>query len=447
MDMMIRHARTVFIRRCGTAPRLAALLALFMTAPLSALHPQQAPPLPPPDPAVYTIIHVDSAQQLADACWNLASNQAIVIAPGTYDLATVDFPNGVDGRLTVGRFGAATISNIQIRGASGNPADVLIRGGGMLDPSVPYGFQVFTARDVLIADLGVGEVYYHAIGIEGTQGARDIRLYNLHAYDAGQQIIKGSGAGADDVRVEFSQVYYRVGAVAHPHGSPPGSCYTNGIDVTGGDRWIIRDNRIARIRCQDGTLAGPSILIWQGASDTVIERNTLLDSSRGIALGLVSPSDHSGGIIRNNVISWNADAGYAVDVPIYTTSPNARILHNSARTAGRYANAVEVRFAGAVNIEVAGNLTDAAIIGRNGATPMLSGNLTQAQDGWYVDAAAGDLRLTASAQPAMNQVDRHAFAVDDFSGHSRRAPPARTDLGAHEYRGDTIFADGFDSVP
>ena len=70
---MTRPAHNVFVRSRRTPSRLAALLALSMTAPLSALHPQQAPPLPPPDPSVYTIIHVDSAQQLADACWNLVS--------------------------------------------------------------------------------------------------------------------------------------------------------------------------------------------------------------------------------------------------------------------------------------------------------------------------------------------------------------------------------------
>lgn len=437
-------------QRTSTRTRPHALIAtvaglsMLAAMPLAARHPQQAPPLPPPDPAAYTIIHVNTAQALANACWNLASDQAIVVAAGSYDLKSVNFPNGVDGRLTVGRFGAAPISHIQIRGATGNPEDVVIHGGGMLDSAVPYGFQVFTAHDVLIADLSIGNVYYHAIGIEGTQGARDIHLYNLRAHDAGQQIIKGSGAGADDVLIEFADVFYSVGAIQHPQGSPPGSCYTNGIDVTGGYRWIIRDSRLTRIRCQNGALAGPAILIWQGARDTVVERNTLLDSSRGIALGLVSSSDHSGGIVRNNVISWNGDATYAVDVPIYTTSPDARILHNTARTAGRYANAVEVRFSGATNVEVRGNLTDAAITPRNGATPTLSHNITNAHPSWFVDPQAGDLRLSANAQAAMNQVATHPQASDDFSAQPRRPAPALTELGAHEYRGDAIFADGFD---
>lgn len=53
------------------------------------------------------------------------------------------------------------------------------------------------------------------------------------------------------------------------------------------DRWIVRDNLIRGIRCQDNTLAGPSVLLWQGAIDTIVERNTILDSPCGIALGLI----------------------------------------------------------------------------------------------------------------------------------------------------------------
>lgn len=33
----------------------------------------------------------------------------------------------------------------------------------VLAPIVPFGFQVFTATDVTIADLSVGNVYYHAV--------------------------------------------------------------------------------------------------------------------------------------------------------------------------------------------------------------------------------------------------------------------------------------------
>jgi hypothetical protein len=421
---------------------MLVLCVALLSAPVLARLPQDAPALPPPGPE-FSIVSVSNAQALADACWNLASNQAIVIAPGTYDLAGVNFPNGVDGRLTIGRFGATPISHVQIRGATGNPEDVVIEGAGMLDSLVPFGIQVFTASDVLIADLSVRNVYYHAIAVQGDQGANDVTLYHLRLSDAGQQIVKGV-TGTDDVRIEYSELFLSNGAVNHPEGSPPGSCYTNAIDGVGSDRWIIRDNLIHDIRCQDLSLAGPSILLWQGAEDTLVERNTIINSSRGISLGLVSATDHFNGIVRNNFIRMDPAASYAVDVPIYTTSPNAHVLNNSALTSGRYANAIEVRYAGATGVLVANNLIDAAIQPRNGAVPVLSNNLGGAQSAWFVDVASGDLHLTAAASPAMASATALLDAADDFDGQLRPSGTNQSDIGADQTATDMIFADGFD---
>lgn len=421
---------------------LALTGSLGLCARASARTPDQAPSLAPPGPE-FSVVGVSTAQALADACWNLGSNQAIVIAPGTYDLASVAFPNGVDGRLTVGRFGAAPISHIQIRGATGNPADVVIQGAGMLDPVAPFGIQVFTASDVLIADLSVRNVYYHAIAVQGDQGAHDIRLYHVRLSDAGQQIVKGV-PGADDVRIEYSELFLANGAVNHPEGSPPGSCYTNAIDGVGADRWIVRDNLIHDIRCQDLSLAGPSILLWQGSTDTLVERNTIIDSSRGIALGLVSATDHFNGIVRNNFIRMNPAATYAVDVPIYVTSPDAKVLNNTALTSGRYPNAIEARYAGATGVQVTANLLDAAIQPRNGAMPVLDNNLGNAQAGWFADPASGDLHLTPAASPAIGHATALADAVDDFDGQLRAPGINGSDIGADQISPDLIFANGFD---
>lgn len=425
--------------------RAAGILALSSLAASSALAdlPGDAPPLPPPDPAAYEIVEVATAQQLADACWNLESDTAIVIAPGVYDLAAVDFPNGVDGRLTVGRFGAPPISNLQIRGATGDPAEVVLLGAGMLDPIVPFGIQIFTATDVTIADLSIRDVYYHAVAIQGDQGAERVRLYHLRLFDTGQQIVKGSGGGADDVTIEYSELFYTAGAVEHPEGSPPGSCYTNGIDAIGSARWVVRDNLLRDIRCANGELAGPAVLLWQGSSDSRVERNTFLDCSRGVSLGLIGAADHSGGIVRDNFFRWETGAAYEVDVPIYTTSPDSRILHNTALTRGEYPNAIEVRFAGATGVVVRHNLLDAAITPRDGATPSVTANSTAAVPTWFRDLAAGDLHLTAAATPIRDQVARLADAIDDFDAVPR--PATAVDLGADEYRNEIVFTDGFES--
>jgi len=410
---------------------LAACVALCAASVLPARLPIDAPPLGPIDPSAYTIVNVSNVQELADACWNLASDTAIVIAPGVYRLAEAEFPNGVDGRLTVGRSGASPISNIQIRGATGDPRDVVLLGDGPLEPIVPFGFQLFTSTDVLIADLSVGNVYYHSVAIQGDQGAKRVHLYHVRAFDAGQQIIKGSGAGADDVTIEYSEIFHSAGAVVHPEGSPPNSCYTNAIDALGVDNWIMRDNLIYGIKCQNEELAGPAILIWRGSAGSTIERNTILDSSRGISLGL-GVGDHAGGIVRNNFIRWNPSATYQVDVPIYSTSPGSLIIHNTALTRGRYPNAIEVRYPETRDVFVERNLLDAAVTPRNGADPTITDNITSAEPAWFVDEVSGDLGLSDLAGPAINQVDRRDNATRDFTTALRPPFPGSTDIGASE---------------
>lgn len=416
--------------------RHLVLHGLVLALPAHARLPSAAPPLAPPD-GTYAIVNVSTAQQLADACWNLTDNQAIVIAAGTYDLAGVSFPNGVDGRLTVGRYGALPISHIQIRGATGNPADVVIGGAGMLNSIVPFGFQIFTASDVVIADLSVHDVYYHAVAVQGDQGAHQVHLHHLRLYDAGEQLVKGV-PGADDVSVEYSELFLTAGAVNHP--AVGNTCYTNAIDGVTVARWIVRDNLIHDIRCQDHSLAGPAILLWQGSSDTLVERNTIINSSRGIALGLVSATDHFNGVVRNNFVHWDAGANYAVDVPIYSTSPNSELLHNTALTSGKYPNAIEVRYL-AGGVKVTNNLLDAAIQPRNGATPTLANNLTSALASWFANPAGGDLHLRSTAGAALRHATALVAAADDFDAQIRTAGANQADIGADQ---DTVFANGFE---
>ena len=436
------HTGEGFIVRRSVGMTFAVVCGVALSG--WALGPADAPSLPPPDPDIFTIVTVDTAQELADACWNLGSDTAVLIAPGTYDLASVSFPNGQDGRLTIGRYGEPVISNIQIRGATGNPHDVVILGGGMDNPIVPFGIQVFTATDVLIADLSIGRVYYHAVAIQNDQGASRVGLYHCRLFDAGEQIVKGNrgnNPGAEDVVIEFCDVFLTEGAIEHPD---LGYCYTNAIDAIGGHRWVIRHNLIRGIYCQNGALAGPAILMWQGSTDTMVEGNTFVDCSRGVSLGLVSSEDHAGGMVRNNFFRWNPAAAYTVDVPIYTRSPDSAIYHNSILTHGLYGAAVEVRFSGATGVQVRANLMDGAVLARDGASPEVWDNSTGAQPEWFVDEATGDLHLLPSAGAAMDQLDRLEDCGDDYDGVVRPASPSTVDLGADEVEAP-IFVDGFES--
>lgn len=380
-------------------------------------------PLPSP---TGTIIQVSTVGELQSAVSNLTSNSTILIAEGTYNLSNTLI---IDGG----------VSDVTIRGASGNREAVVLRGRGMANASygnTPHGFLIRKSTRVTIADLTIRDFYYHNVQIQGEQDAQATRLYNLNLVDAGEQLVKVSSGGppgpyADDGIVECSYLGYTDRAR---------SWYTNGVDVLAGARWIIRDNTFENIRAPQGQLAGPAILMWRNSIDTIIERNLFIECDRAIAIGLSSPDpsrardgntqfDHQGGVVRNNIIyrEGSGDVGisanYARDFKIYH---NTVILNNTFPY-----GAIEYRFNNSSG-EISNNLTDAPIWRRDGADAYIVGNVIDAQLNWFVDAQNFDLHLTATA-PVKDTVQNIPDVFDDFDG-DQRPIGTMSDVGADEFQ-------------
>ena len=117
--------------------------------------------------------------------------------------------------------------------------DVVLVGRGMANSAyggVPHGIWIGNARQVLIANLTIRDVYFHPIQLDPAAGAQAPRIYNVRLVDAGEQFIKssansGAGPGVNDGIVEYSVMEYTTTAR---------SDYTNGVDVHQGARWIVR---------------------------------------------------------------------------------------------------------------------------------------------------------------------------------------------------------------
>jgi hypothetical protein len=330
---------------------------------------------------------------------------------------------------------------VAIRGATGRAADVVLVGRGMDNSdfgNVPHGILVSDATDVLIADLRIQDVYYHAVQVQGEQGASRVRLHGVELVDAGEQLLKVSTAGppgpyADDGIVECSLLAYTDRAR---------SWYTNGVDVLAGRGWVIRDNVFSRIRAPVGQLAGPAVLMWRNSVDSLVERNSFLDCDRAVALGLDRPDpaysrdgetryDHVGGIVRNNVI-WRASGSPTGDVGITVNFAGGfAVVHNTVILNGTFPyGGIEYRWPDSSGV-IAGNLLDAPIWRRDGGQARLVANLEGAAAAWFVDAAGADLHLAAGAPPVDAGPDPPA-AGDDVDGQSRPAG-ARADAGADEW--------------
>ncbi len=201
-------------------------------------------------------------------------------------------------------------------------------------------------------------------------------------------------------------------------------------------------NVFRRIRAPVGQLAGPAVLFWPNAMDTVVERNQFIECDRGIALGLSAPDprmardgettyDHQRGTVRNNMIYRSAGAPTA-DIGISVNyARDFRILHNTVIQHGTFAyGAIEYRFPVSRGV-IRGNLTDGPIWQRDGAMALLALNVVDASSAWFVDDRYGDLHLIPSASRAIDAAPVRQDVADDFDGDAR-PQGAAADIGADE---------------
>ena len=345
------------------AERVAGLLAILLfivsmaTAAASEESCRPADWKPPKDAQTVTVRNTDD---LIAAVRRAEPGTVILVEDGEYRLwSSLDFAK----------------PDVVLAGKSGHRDRVVIRGDGMTEKAIGVALSISASR-VTIADLTVGNVGYHGIQIRGENGVAHVVVHNVHIVDTGQQLLKGSlsanGLHAEDCVVACSLFEYTRHAP---------SDYTNGVDVLGGRRWIVRDNRFLRIRgpAEGGWEAGPAILFWRESADTVVERNVVEDSYRGIALGLVEPVregrtatyDHTGGTIRDNVVvnrnSW-ADEGIEVNAARDVSIERNRLLKHGLPWS------ISVRFP-VTTATVVDNRANQPLALRDGARATERGNL------------------------------------------------------------------------
>jgi hypothetical protein len=399
--------------------KLAALLLIFVLlvaagstacATSHARYPPSIPPsapapCPPLGPPTGPAITVTTEAGLRDQALGAAAGTTILVSAGTYNM---------QGYVYIVNHGIA------LRGATGERDDVILDFGGMVGGH--FGILV-DADDVTIADLTIRNAADHGVSIQGRD--RPL-LYNLHIQDIGDQLVKvnPAGDGSEDGVLACSRLEYTTTAPDE---------YTNGISAHDAHRWTVRDNVWLRIRTP-GNSPVPVILFWSGSSDTVVERNLLVDCYQGIAFGNAShgPGDHSGGVVRNNMIYASLPHDTVIEM-VYATG--WLVAHNTALLldpAPGLTWGMEARYADSEGT-FAYNLTNMGIwLDRDGAQATGPGNLTDAQPAWFVNPAAADLHLLASATAVIDQAAALAQVSDDFDGDARPIGLA-PDLGADEY--------------
>jgi hypothetical protein len=266
-----------------------------------------------------------------------------------------------------------------------------------------------SAPDVTIADVTIRDVGYHAIQVRGELGASRFTLAQRSsgrhwpAVAEGQlrqqRPVRRPGTGGvqrlqlHDERAQ--RLYERRGHHRRPRLADSGQPL-HAHPWTRGPPLALR----------------PTILAWGGSSDTIVERNLIVDSFRGIALGLApgvaKPArnigagiEHQGGLVRNNAIvnlnSW-ADEGIEINA-----ARDARVEQNTVLVEGTLAWVDQPALWRRRQRGVMNNLTNREIRFRDNGLGVLQGNAIGAARDWFVDAPRGDMRMTASGKTKSRQ--------------------------------------------
>ena len=392
-------------------------LAMFLigAAPLlPEISAAQCPALPP---AEGPTVVVNTEGELRNLAFTTPTGTTIIIASGIYNMS--DYIHVANDGVT-------------LRGQTGNRADVILDFGGMTTGH--EGIHVY-GDDVTIADLTIRNSAICGVSI---QGVDQPVLYNLHIIDINDQLVKVNpvGDGSDGGLLACSRLEYTTSAP---------DTYTNGISAHNAHNWVVRDNEWYRIRTPTDDPV-PTILFWSASSATVVERNLLVDCYQGISFGNAShgSGDHVGGVVRNNMIIARLPHDVAIEM---VHADDWLVTHNTAlllNPGGGLTWGMEARFSDSDGV-FSYNLTNMNIwADRDSAAGVLTGNLTSAEQSWFVDPSSEDLHLVASATQAINQAISTPQVNDDFDGQTRPVGPD-PDIGADEFIPGLVFTDGFEN--
>ena len=361
-------------------------------------------------------VHVSTAEELAAAVDGARDGDVILLADGAY---------------RVGQFlGLDNLKNVTIRGASNDPAKVILRGRGF--DVVSRGddiLRIARCENVTVAYLTFADCHAYGLKLEAEHSPKIIHIYNCHFLNIGTRGLKGSTAQRTVAAGGSVRYCHFENTKVPPSDWQFGGNYISAIDMMSLEDWTISDNTFVNIKGRSGG-GRAAIFVWVRSRRIVVERNRILNCDRGIALG--NPSGSSNymegmlhvydSICRNNAVIAGPDAGIELawvdGVKVYNNTVWRQDLK------GRAIRCIEKIH----NVDIANNLVRGALILAGGETAR--NNLIGPLDGWFVDPAAGNLRLIPGAAEAIDQGLELAEIVDDIDGRPRGTSP---DIGASEY--------------
>ena len=336
-----------------------------------------------------------------------------------------------DGVYTLSQGLWVTAPHITVAGQSGNRQNVVIQGDAMSSSASVQSIFSITGSHFEVRDLTMQKCRNHIIQLKGENNADYAVVRNCILRDSYEQLLKVSVnqnntiIAADNGLVERCLFEYSAGIGPQ--------YYIGGIDAHSSRNWIVRDNIFRSIISPSETVAEFAVHFWDNSAENLVEKNLIINCDRGIGFGM-DGRGNTGGVIRNNMIYHATNKGQFADTGIaLIESPNTKVYNNTIFFENDYPWAIEYRFISTSNVMIANNLTNKAIMSRDGASANITKNLTNAITSWFVNASSGNLHLTSSVPSAMDVGLTISDLTDDFDG-DQRPQGVGVEIGADEFK-------------
>ncbi len=364
-------------------------------------------------PALSTVsnkiyVNAGSASDLRNKIQNASGGETIVIPSGTYNVGT--------GSIEIIDF------NLTVRGQTGNPEDVIIKGGGFSNCSdVDEEKFVLRNGNITLADFTISESRCHGIKFESSS-ADNIVIHRVHLKNIGERAIKcGQAYTTSDVEIRYCLFENTKIPDVDRCGAHDSGNYIGGIDVMRADSWKIYNNTFKNIK---GAIkrARAAIFMWGGlgyhCDNLNVYGNVFLNCDRSIAFGNANGNDD----VRNSVVKNNFIVEGENNALEIMNTMNCEYYHNTIYPPA----AINTYLQNNSGLKIKNNI--------NFSLPSLSGIDTArniiAGGANFEDPNNGDLHLRGTNISTFKGKGVHLWEVNyDFDGDSRPYYPT---IGADE---------------
>ena len=267
-----------------------------------------------------------------------------------------------------------TRPNVHISSASGIRENVVLHGNGMKKQRLSEVIFDISASNVSISSITLTDSPNHLIQVRAELGVSHFVLKNCVLRDSFEQLLKVSASEekkySDQGIIENNLFYYSDGVGPQ--------YYIGGIDSNNARGWTVKKNHFTGIASPALREAQFAIHFWRLSSNNNVVDNVIVNSDRGIGLGMGNARPvQSGGTISNNIILHFDKSHLFSDVGIALENvKSVNVLNNLILSVNHYPNAIEFRYEASTDITIKGNKSNKAISARDGAQAVIQNNET-----------------------------------------------------------------------